>query len=176
MTGFRRVFIDGEKDFYSFSAGTNVALIVLNAFDYMETHAGTVSGLQTISIQGVDMEEVAFASIDTAGYAGKYAVSGVTNCITIAADKTTITSAALAKNYITGMLMVYQMYDMEYVSTDPTYTMESYAADGTLLGTTRNTSVTSLTAKMEALDEELNVNDPPGYYSHVYTRGMTKSI
>jgi hypothetical protein len=174
MTGLRKVFID-ETDFYSYTAGSNVALVVLNAFDYMATHTGlTVQGLETVSLQGVPLTEVIFSAIDTS--AGKYAINGTTNCITLALDKTAITSAALAKAYITGLLIVYQMYDQEYVSTDPTYTMTSYAADGTILGTTRNTSVVSLTAKMEALDEELNVNDPPGYYMHVYTRGMKKSV
>lgn len=173
MAGIRKVFID-ESDFYSLTVGVNASQIALNVFPYMAVHDGTISGTQHVFLQGVELVEVAYADIDVLANVGKYAVSA-TNSIIFIVDSATVDTEAKAKNYISGLLLKYQMVNLEYSGTSAVYTMETRSSDGTLIGTTLASSLTDLSTKMIALDDDQNVNGAMGYYSHVLTRSLVAS-
>jgi len=174
MAGNCRVFIDINDYNALVTTGSNTNVIQLKVYPYMAVHAGTISGLQTISLQGVAKTEVAIADIDVLANIGKYAVSA-TNVINLIVDKTAVPDAVKAKEYITGLLMTYQMVDLEYSGTTAIYTMETSSADGTALGTTKPTDLTTLMSKMECLDDDLDVNLAPGYYTHTLIRALIAS-
>ena len=175
MTAKIKKFID-KNDFYSLvSTYTNVNGVWLNPFDYMKTHNGTTLGLQELSIQGTFYTELAFASLDETGSIGKYTVDPTTNSIILIVDKSVINTDEKAQNLIQGVLLVYEADNMEYYSTDTLYTMDTYAADGTFIGSTDASSTSVLISRMNALDYDLNINSTAGYYSHTYRRALRTS-
>jgi hypothetical protein len=172
MSGYNKLFLD-ENAFYSLEDSyTSVNGIWLYPMEYMATHNGTTLGLQELSIQGVVMEEVTFANLDVVGSVGKYTIDPITNSVILIVAKATIDTDAKAIAEITGFLLTYQMKTLEYFSTDSLYTMESYAADGTFLGSTLASSTSVLISKMMVMDASQDVNSDIGYQSHTFRRAL----
>jgi hypothetical protein len=175
MTAKIKKFID-KNDFYSLvSAYTNVNGVWLNPFNYMKTHNGTTLGLQELSIQGTLYAEVAFANLDETASIGKYTVDPTTNSVILIVDKLVVDTDEKAENLIQGVLLVYDADNMEYYSTDSLYTMETYSADGTFIGSTEASSTGTLVSRMNVLDSDLNINSASGYYYHIYRRALRAS-
>lgn len=170
MTGQRKRFIDTD-DFYSFTIGVSLNSITLNPMEFMASHASSTLGLQTLSLQGVAKTEVVFASFDVIGNINKYCVSPTTNSIILGVDPAVITTQALAINYIQGLLLIYDMIDLEYASTQPLYTLETRLSDGTFIGSSLQSSFDVLETKINALDENQNINIG-GYYIHNLVRSI----
>ena len=171
MAGYRKIFLE-ETDFGAFSTSGSVSnLITTNAFPYMATHAGTISGLQELSLQAVEFEEVAAGDINSSGNTGKYAVT-TDNTIKLAVDKSAVTTEKLAADYLIGLKLKYQMSSLAYFGSTPMYTVLSVAADGTEIGSTKPTDTNTIITKILALDDDLNVNLTPGFYSHTLTRSL----
>lgn len=170
MTGNRKVFID-TVDFYSFTEGDDINIIVLNPMLYAKSHDGTTLGLQVLSLQGSEQEEVVFASFDATANEGKYTVDPDTNSLWLGVDASVITTQALALDYIQGFLLVYQMIDLQYASSESLYTMKSYLSDGTFVSNTLQSTFDVLEAKMDALDQNQNINTG-GYNQHVLIRSI----
>lgn len=175
MAGYNRLFLDTDNFYQLNESYTNVNGIWLNPLEYAVVHNGTTLGLQTISLQGVVMEEVAFASLDLLTSIGKYTVDPTTNSIIIIVDKTPIDTDAEAIAHITGMLVRYEMKSLEYFSTDALYTMETYSADGTFIGSSLASSTSVLVSKMLTLDTYQNVNSESGFYYHKLRRALQVS-
>ena len=176
MTGIIKKFID-VVDFYQLNTSyVNVRGIWLNPMEFMATHDGTTLGLQTISLQGVDLEEVVFANLDLIASFGKYTVDPTTNSIILIVDPAVITSEALAKDYIQGLLLNYNISTIEYYSTDALYTLETYTANGTLVNSTSASSMGTLVSKMYVLDADLDLNSETSYYSHTLRRALQVAV
>lgn len=176
MAGYNRIFVDVD-DFYELRTSySTVNGIWLNPMEYMAIHDGTDLGLQTISLQGVELTEVAFASLDLIGSVGKYTVDPTTNSIILIVAKGDVSTNELAIDYIVGHLLKYQTKTLEYYSTDALYTMDTYAADGTFIGSTQASSTSVLVSKMLVLDGSQNVNSTAGWYYHNLRRALQVQI
>jgi hypothetical protein len=175
MTSYNRLFLDIENFYQLDDSYTNVNGIWLNPLEYAVVHNGTTLGLQTLSLSGVEYEEVAFADLDLLTNVGKYTVDPTTNSIILIVLKATIDTVEKAKNSILGILAVYQMKSLEYFSTDALYTMETYSADGTFIGSSLASSTSVLVSKMLTLDTYQNVNSEGGYYYHKLRRALQVS-
>jgi hypothetical protein len=138
----------------------------------MAIHSGIALGLQHLSLQGIELEEVIFADLDLLTSIGKYTVDPTTNSIIIIVDKTPIDTDAEAIAEITGLLLNYQMKTLEYFSTDSLYTMETYSANGTFLGSTQASSTSVLVSKILTMDASQNVNSEIGYQEHILRRAL----
>lgn len=172
MAGKNRIFLDNEYFYKLDKSYTNVNGIWLYPIEFMAVHNGTELGLQEISLQGVVYEEIIFSDLDLFTSIGKYTVDPITNSIIIIVDKTPIDSDVEATNYIRGLLLNYEMKSLEYFSTDSLYTMETYASDGTFIGSTQASSTSVLMSKMFVLDSSQDVNSSTGYYYHNLRRAL----
>lgn len=175
MSGYKRLFLDIDNFYQLNTTYTNMNGIWLYPLEYMVIHNGTSLGLQELSLQGVEIEEVAFADLDLLTSVGKYAVDPTTNSIILIVAKATIDSDAKAIANITGMLIRYQMKSLEFFSTDALYTMETFSADGTFIGSALASSTSVLVSKMLTLDTYQNVNSDGGYYYHKLRRALQVS-
>lgn len=172
MSGTVRRFID-LSDFYELdTAYTSVNGIWLNPMEFASVHDGTTLGLQTISLQGVELPEIVYADLDLIGSVGSYTVDPTTNSIIIIVDKAIIDSEEKAKNYIQGMLVVYEYKILEYFSTDALYTLETTSSSGNTISSSLASSMGTLVSKMYTLDSNLNLNDNNGYYVHTLRRAI----
>jgi hypothetical protein len=173
MTPTKKVFVDGTNDYFDLvDTYVNVNGVWLKPYEYMLTHDGVELGLQTLSLQGVEIEEVAFADLDLADSIGKYTVDPNTNSVILIVDKNEIGSEVTAIRYITGFLLEYGMINLEYYSTDSLYTMQTFSADGTFIGSTDASSTGLLVSKMNVLDSNQNINSNSGYYYHIIRRAL----
>ena len=170
--GIKKIFLDKENFFELSTSETSVHVIETKTFPYMATHTGVISNLQTVSLQGVKLVEIAVADVDNASNIGKYAVT-TTNSILFVVDDSIIDTDEKAKNYLMGILCEYEMIDLEYSSTDSLYTMETRMADGTFVGSTSASSLSVLTNKMVCLDTNQDINADAGYYVHTLIRSIT---
>jgi hypothetical protein len=172
MTSYKRKFID-DGDFYQLDTSpTNVDSIILLPQEFMAVHSGTVLGLQTITLQGVERAEVVWANLDQSGSVGKYTVNPTTNAIYILVTPGTVTTNEGAKEYIEGMLLTYQMATLEAVSDDALYIMRTETVSGELIGETLMTSTGVLLSKMLNYDSSQDVNSENGYFVHSYRRAL----
>lgn len=175
MTAYNRIFLD-VSDFYQLDESyNNVNGIWINPMEFSVVHNGTTLGLQTISLSGVVIEEIAFADLDLFVSIGKYTVDPITNSIIFIVDKSSVDTNEKATNYIQGMLLKYEMKSLEFFSTDALYTMETYSADGTFIGSSLASSTNVLVSKMLTLDTYQNVNSESGYYYHKLRRALQVS-
>ncbi len=175
MTAYNRVFLDNDNFYQLNESYTNVNGIWLSPMEFAVIHNGTTLGLQTISLSGVVLEEVAFASLDLLISVGKYTVDPTTNSIILIVAKADVDTDEKAINYIQGMLVRYEMKSLEFFSTDALYTMETYSADGTFIGSSLASSTSVLVSKMLTLDTYQNVNSEGGYYYHKLRRALQVS-
>ena len=175
MAGYNRLFLDTDNFYQIVTSHTNVNAIWLLPLEYMAIHNGTTLGLQTLSLQGVQMGEVTFANLDLLTSVGKYTVDPTTNSVIIIVDKTAIDTSDEAIAHITGMLIRYEMKTLEFFSTDALYTMETYAADGTFIGSSLASSTSVLMSKMLTLDTYQNINSDGGFYQHKLRRALQVS-
>ncbi len=173
MTAKKRVFLTSDN-FSSRIVGTYLTAIVLNPLDFMATHLGTVQNLETISIQNTTLPETAFTGYDALANIGKYCTNNSLGVYYILVDSAVITNDALAKGWITGMQILYNLIPLVYASSESLYTMDSYLSDGTKIGSTLQSSFDVLTAKMDALDQYQNPN-LNGYYIHTLVRSLQSS-
>jgi hypothetical protein len=172
MAGYKRLFLE-ERYYYNLEDSyVNVDGIWLYPMEFMSVHNGTDLGLQTLSLQGTEVEEVVFADLDLSTSIGKYTVDPTTNSIILIVAKS---PAVIPTDYITGMLLTYQMKTLEYFSTDSLYTMETYSADGTFLGSTQASSTSVLTSKMLLVDTSQAINSAIGYQYHILRRALQVS-
>ena len=175
MAGYKKVFIDRDNFYKLEDSYADVAGIWLNPMEFMAVHDGEVLGLQTLSLQGVALVEVAFEDLDDTESIGKYTVDPTTNSIIFIVDDS-MTDEADAKDEIEGYLLTYKMETLEYYSnTDALYTMDTFAADGTVLGSTQASSTSVLVSKMLVFDSAQDVNNEVGYYYHKFRRALIAS-
>jgi len=172
---YNRLFLDVDNFYQLNTSYTNVNGIWLYPLEFMDIHDGTTLGLQTLSLQGVEIEEVEFADLDLLTSIGKYTVDPTTNSVIIIVDKTPIDTNGEAISHILGMLIRYEMKSLEFFSTDALYTMETYSADGTFIGSALASSTSVLVSKMLTLDTYQNVNSEGGYYYHKLRRALQVS-
>lgn len=175
MTAYNRLFLDNSNFYQLNESYSNVNGIWLNPLEFAVVHNGTTLGLQTISLSGVEMEEVEFADLDLLTSVGKYTVDPTTNSLIFIVAKVSVDTDEKAKKYIQGLLVKYEMKSLEYFSTDALYTMETYSADGTFIGSSLASSTSVLVSKMLTLDTYQNVNGEGGYYYHVLRRALQVS-
>lgn len=176
MAAIRKLFLDDENFSSLVTSGTNTNLIYLYALPYMKAHTGSISNLQDISLSGVELVEAAEADLDNLSAVGKYAVTASTNQVVFIVAKATIDTETKAKNYIRGMLINYQMKTLSYTSSSPElFIMETRNSDGTLIGETIPTQLTSLSSKISCLDSDVDLNANSGYLVHTIVRGITAS-
>lgn len=172
MTGTRKIFLD-ESYFSSMdTAPTSVNVIIINPLLYDVSHDGTVQGYETISLQGVNKTEVAYTSRDSAPNIGKYCFNPADNTLCLLVDPAVVTTDALAKSYITGILIDYEMIDLEFYSTEPQYILNTKYSSGADVGSTTPVTFDIIQARIEALDNGIDVN-VNGYYIHTLTRALT---
>ena len=176
MAGTNKFFLDSSYFFKLETSYTNVNGIWLNPMEFAVVHSGTELGLQEISIQGTKFTEVVFADLDILLNVGKYTVDPTTNSIIIIVDKVSVSTEELAKNLITGLLIDYQMKTLEYFSTDALYTMETYSADGTFIGSSQASSTSVLTSKMLLLDTYQDINSSNGFQYHKFRRALQVEV
>jgi hypothetical protein len=174
MAGNKRIFLDAENFYKLEESYVNIDGIWLYPMEFMAIHNGTDLGLQEISLQGVVLEEVAFADLDLLANVGKYTVDPTTNSIILIVSKTPLVEI-VPSEYITGMLLNYELKTLEYFSTDSLYTMETYSADDTFLGSTQASSTSVLTSKMLVMDASQDVNSSIGYQYHILRRALQSS-
>lgn len=172
MAGVKKIFLDEEYFYELKTTYTLVNGIWLYPLEFMAAHSGTALGLQDLFLQGAERTEVAFADLDLTASIGKYTIDPTTNSVIIIVDKSAIDTDEKAINYITGMLLKYQMKSLEYFSTDSLYTMESYTSDGTFLGSTLASSTSVITSKMINSDSSQDVNSSVGYQYHILRRAL----
>lgn len=175
MTAYNRIFLDTDNFYQLNESYSNVNGIWINPLEFAVTHNGTTLGLQNISLSGVVVEEIAFADLDLFVSIGKYTVDPTTNSIIFIVDKSLVDTNEKAINYIQGMLLKYEMKSLEFFSTDALYTMETYSADGTFIGSSLASSTNVLVSKMLTLDTYQNVNSESGYYYHKLRRALQVS-
>ena len=175
MTAYNRIFLDIDNFYNLNDTYTNVNGIWLLPMEFAVIHNGTTLGFQTVSLSGVVLEEVEFADLDLLTSIGKYTVDPTTNSMILIVAKADIDSNEKAMNYIQGMLLRYEMKSLEFFSTDALYTMETYSADGTFIGSSLASSTSVLVSKMLTLDTYQNVNSEGGYYYHKLRRALQVS-
>jgi hypothetical protein len=169
--GIKKLFLDKENFSELSTDEVNVNIIETKAFPYMDTHTGTISNLQTVSLQGVELVEVAVTDIDNESNEGKYAVTS-NNTIMFIVDKTLYDTEEKAKKYLMGILVEYDMDSIAYSSTDYLYTMETRLSNGTIVGNTSDSSLSVITEKIKCLDANQDINAEGGYYIHTLIRGI----
>ena len=173
MTAKKRVFLTSDN-FSSRIVGTFLTAIVILPLDYMATHSGSVQGLEVVSIQNTVLTEVAFSGYDATINIGKYCCNNTLGVYYILVDSAVITSDTLAKGWITGMQILYNLIPLEYFGSTSLYSLKTSYSNGQEIGSTDPTTLDVLSAKIDVYSEDINVN-LNGYYEFLIQRSMQSS-
>jgi len=168
MTAQRQIFLTAS-DFSSRIVGDDLTAISLDPLLYAELHDGTVQGRELITLQAVSIPEVAFTGYDDAMNIGSYTVDPDTNSIYILVDSDDIDTDTLAKNWITGIQVLYDMISLEYFGSTELYQLSTSYSNGVFVGSTNPTTFDVIEEKISAYSEGINVNDI-GWYEFKVTR------
>ena len=168
----KKIFLD-ETYFQSFvTSGVNTNVIVTTALPYVFTPTGGIDNKVNVSLQGVEMDEVAIADIDVLLNVGKFAVA-TNSTINFIVDKILVDTEEKAKNYLKGLLVDYILRTLAYNETSPNlYTVQTTTPNGTIVGNTNASSLDDLVNRIECLDANLNINTV-GYYTHTVVHSLT---
>lgn len=161
------------EDFLNFNMDlyTNINLIKINPLLFMAQHDNNINNLEQISIQGLNIPEIAYISdqlLDNPSNVGKYFCLN-DNCITFIVAKDKINSIQDAKNYIFGIYVLYQMKVLQYNSNEPVYVMTTKTSDGKEININTGSTLPILMNKINVLDENLDINTI-GYFEHKIRR------
>ncbi len=170
MTAQKRVFLDSSY-FSSRIVGTHLTAIVLNPLELMAIHSGSVQGLETISIQNTTLSEVAFADYDETVNVGKYCCNSTLGAYYILVDSAVITNDTLARGWITGIQILYNLVPLSYFGSTDLYKLSTYYSNGVFVGSTNPTTFDAISAKIAAYSDDINLNDI-GYYIFGVTRAI----
>ncbi len=175
MTGIRKIFLD-ETYFSSLdTAPVNVNVIICNPLLYDFVHSGAIQNKETISLQGVNKTEYTYAGKDSsAGNIGGYCFNPADNTLCLLVDPAIVTSNDLARNYLKGVLVEYQMIDLEYFGSSELFSMTTTYSNGVNVGSTNPTTFDVLEAKISAYDNDIDVNTI-GFYEHKIIRSLQAS-
>lgn len=172
MTALKKIFLD-DTYFQSFvTTGVNTNVIVTSALPYVAVPTGTIDNQVNISLQGVEMTEVAYADIDILANVGKFAMN-TNSTVNLIVDKTLVDTEAKAKDYLKGLMVIYELRTLAYNETTPNlYTIQTTLPSGVVVGNTVATNLEGLVARIETLDDNLNINTV-GYYIHTIIHSLT---
>jgi hypothetical protein len=175
MTAFKKLFLDDTYFQSLVTTGVNTNVIVTSSLPYVSVPTGTIDGKVDMSLQGVAMEEVAYADIDILLNIGKFAMN-TNSTANFIVDKTLVDTEEKAKNYLKGILAYYEMKTLAYNETTPNlYTIQTSLPNGTIVGNTNATDLSDLVARIETLDANLNINTV-GYYTHSIIHSLTVPV
>ena len=132
----------------------------------------------TVSIRGVELEQIANSDLDEAANVGKYSYVTLPNgrgIIRLACDALDIDTAHKARKYITGLLIDYLLDDLIYSNSarNPLYTFRAFLSDGTLVSLSEAATIDVIRRKMDALDNEAAINRI-GFYRYEITRAVVR--
>lgn len=170
MTAKKRVFLTSDN-FSSRIVGTYLTAIVISPLDYMATHSGSVQNLETVSIQNTVLTETAFVGYDALANIGKYCTNNVLGVYYILVDSAVITNDTLAKGWITGMQIVYNLISLKYFGSTPLYSLKTTYSSGQEVGSTSPTTLEILSAKIDVYSEDIDVN-LNGWYEFLIKRSL----
>ena len=165
----RNVFLK-PNDIFSLSKMETLNVITIKPLEFMSTSIGTsLAGIQ-ILLQGKPFEMVPFASIDTAENIGKFTVD-TNNKILLFVDNTQIQTEQQARDYVWGLVVIYEMKELKVADNIPTYVCESFDSNGYQVSETLASPLPEVMNKIKCLDNILDINET-GYYYHILTRNM----
>ena len=170
MTAQKKLFLDFDN-FSSRIVGSALTAIVLDPLPYAKVHDGTVQNFETVSLQNVNIPQVAFSSYDNISNVGTYCVNPATNSIYLLVSSSAITSDQLAKNYIQGILVIFDMVNLEYFGSTELYKLSTSYSNGVFVGSTNPTTFSVLEDKISAYSSDININDI-GWYEFTITRAI----
>ncbi len=171
MTAQKKLFLDFDN-FSSRIVGDDLTAIVLDPLPYAKIHDGSIQGFEVLSLQNVEIPQVVFTAYDDISNIGSYCVDPSTNSILILVDSDTITTDQLAKNFIQGILTIYDMISLEYFGSTELYQLSTSYSNGVFVGSTNPTTFSVLENKISAYSSDINVNDI-GYYEFKITRVLS---
>jgi hypothetical protein len=133
----------------------------------------------SLSLQGVELEQIDLADLDNPANVGKYAYETLTgsskNIIKLAVDALEIDTSMKARKYITGIWVDYMLEDLVYTNSaqNPLYTFRASLSDGTLVSLSESCTMDVVRRKMDALDRDAAINRI-GFYVYEITRAVVR--
>lgn len=170
MTAQKKLFLDFDN-FSSRIVGDDLTAIVLNPLPYAKIHDGTVQNFEAITLQNIVIPQVVFTGYDNVSNIGSYCVDPSTNSIMLLVDSSAINSDQLAKNFIQGILVVFDMVNLEYFGSTELYKLSTSYSNGVFVGSTNPTIFSVLEDKISAYSSDININDI-GWYEFTITRAI----
>lgn len=153
-----------------FTVTDSVTFITINNFDYSVQSFISVPNSIRVSVQGKQLEYVAFANADNADNIGKYTINTMNQLVLIASNLTENECCEIGK-FVSGVHVHYQLRPLTYADQVPTYMMRTYNVNGYLVTASGPAPLNELMAKAQVLDknQDLNVG---GFLTHELIRNM----
>lgn len=172
-----RFFVDDDMFYGLDTSGTTNNMIVIGPIEYSMPSTATAVNPVYCSFRGVPLTQVAETELDDANAEGSFAYVSIPtgNFIKIAVSKVAVPDMQIAKNYVRGLLVDYQLTNLTRAGTckEPLYEVSTYLSDGTLVSPTVACGMPDIVRKIQALEANLDINEV-GYYEHVIRVALVK--
>ncbi len=173
MTAQRKLFLDFDN-FSSRIVGTHLTAIVLDPLLYAKIHDGSVQNYENVTLQNVAIPQVSYTSYDAIINIGSYCVSPTDNNIYLLVDSAEISTDIAAKSFIQGILVLYDLINLEYFGSTELYQLDTTYSNGVFVGSTNPTTFSVIESKISSYSTDINVNDI-GWYEFKITRSLQAS-